>query len=102
MAGRSLHGGSLRESFTHIRYKWFNYILVRMQRTSFGYPLSVPHAVFCGGRTQWVVPKRRPLHAPTAVGGTANGTRWSTVGTLNMGTWAGTATGESLHIGLGH
>ena len=31
---------------------------------------------------------------PTAVGGTADGTRRSTVGTLNMGTWAGT--GEAL------
>ena len=33
-------------------------------------------------------------HAPTTVGGTADGTRQSTVGTLNMGTWAGT--GEAL------
>ena len=32
--------------------------------------------------------------APTTVGGTADGTRRSTVGTLNMGTWAGT--GEAL------
>ena len=39
-------------------------------------------------------PERRPLHAPTTVGGTADGTRRSTVGTLNMGTWA--ETGEAL------
>ena len=34
------------------------------------------------------------LCRPTAVGGTADGTRRSTVGTLTMGTWAGT--GEAL------
>ena len=38
--------------------------------------------------------QRRLLHAPTAVRGTAAGTRRSPVGTLNMGTWAGT--GEAL------
>ena len=68
------------------------------------------NAVFCGGGTQWVMlsaaaakirvknahagPKRRLSHAPTAVRGTAAGTLRSTVGTLNMGTWAGT--GEAL------
>ena len=36
----------------------------------------------------------RRSHAPTTVCGTADGTRRSTVGTLNMGTWAGT--GEAL------
>ena len=72
--------------------------------------MSVAHAVCCGGRTQWVVvsaaaatnragnahggPKRDVRHAPTTVRGTAAGTRRSTVGTLNMGTWAGT--GEAL------
>ena len=40
------------------------------------------------------VPKATFCHAPTTVGGTADGTRRSTVGTLNMGTWAGT--GEAL------
>ena len=29
-------------------------------------------------------------HRPTTVGGTADGNGWSTVGTLNTGTWAGT------------
>ena len=37
---------------------------------------------------------QRQSHAPTTVCGTADGTRRSTVGTLNMGTWAGT--GEAL------
>ena len=73
------------------------------------YPRRVPRAVFCGGGTQWVVlsaaaaksrarnasegPERRPLHAPRppqAVGGTPPAPDWSTEGTLNMGTWAGT------------
>ena len=34
------------------------------------------------------------LRRPSALGGTADGTRRSTVGTLNMGSWAGT--GEAL------
>ena len=33
----------------------------------------------------------RRSHAPTTVGGTADGTRRSTAGTLNIGTWAGTS-----------
>ena len=41
-----------------------------------------------------MVPKGTLQHAPTTVGSTADGTRQSTVGTLNMGTWAGT--GEAL------
>ena len=41
-----------------------------------------------------MVPKGTLQHAATTVGGTADGTRRSTVGTLNMGTWAGT--GEAL------
>ena len=41
-----------------------------------------------------MVPKGTLQHAPTTVGGTADGTRRSTVGTLTMGTWAGT--GEAL------
>ena len=81
-----------------------------VRQTSLCTPMSVFHAVFCGGGTQWVVLSaaaaknrvknakcgtgRRPSHAPTAVRGTADGTRRSTVGTLNMGTWAGT--GEAL------
>eukprot|EP00966_Prymnesium_polylepis_P079897 1851286-Prymnesium_polylepis.2 len=40
------------------------------------------------------VPKRDVRHALTAVCGTADGTRRSTVGTLNMCIWAGT--GEAL------
>ena len=36
--------------------------------------------------------------APTTVGGTADGTRQSTVHTLNMGTWAGT--GKALPLAL--
>ena len=60
---------------------------------------------FCVKSTQWAVlsatsttaksrvgnahvgPKRRLLQAPTAVGGTADGTRRSTVGTMTMGIW---------------
>ena len=37
---------------------------------------------------------QRYFHAPTTICGTADGTRRSTVGTLNMDTWAGT--GEAL------
>ena len=67
--------------------------------------MRVPHAVFCDGRTQWVVlsaaaakhrmenahaaPKRRVPHAPTAIhaaiGGIADGVRRSTVDTLERG-----------------
>ena len=46
----------------------------------------LPYGPFSNGQ--------RLSHAPTAVRGTADGTRRSTVGTLNMGTWAGT--GEAL------
>ena len=74
--------------------------------------MRVCHAVFCGGgRTHWVLvvsaaaaqnrmrdrhrgPKRCLLHAPTAVGGTADGTDRSTGDTENMGESAGT--GETL------
>ena len=72
--------------------------------------MRVYHAVFCGGRTHWVVvsaaaaqnrmrdrycgPKRCLLHAPTAVGGTADGTDQSTGDTENMAESAGT--GETL------
>ena len=45
------------------------------------------------GNRNWG-PERRVLHALTTVGGTTDGTRRSTVSTLNMGTWAGT--GKSL------
>ena len=61
----------------------------------------VPHAVFCDGGTQWVVlsaataqnrmgnaslaPKRRVPHAPTAIGGIADGVRRSTADTLERG-----------------
>ena len=73
--------------------------------------MRVPHAVFCGGGTQWVVlsattakkrvgnahvgPKRRLPHAPTAIGGTADGTRRSTGDTQNVGASAA-GTGEAL------
>ena len=56
---------------------------------------------FCNGRTQWVVmsaaaaknrvrnrqrgPKRRVPHAPTAIGGIADGVRRSTADTLERG-----------------
>ena len=101
--------GPLHESSVHIHYIWLKSGRF-VQRTSFGTPVSVYHAVFCGRHTQWVLlsvpaaknrvrnahagPKRRLSHAPTAVRGTAAGTRRSPVGTLNMGTWAGT--GEAL------
>ena len=68
--------------------------------------MRVPHAGLRAGRTQWVVlsaataeirmgnrhggPKRRVPHAPTAVGGTADGTDRSTRDTQNMGESAGT------------
>ena len=60
--------------------------------------MRVLHAVFCDGRTQWVVlsaaaaknrvrnrqrgPKRRVPHAPMAIGGIADGVRRSTADTL--------------------
>ena len=69
-----------------------------MPQTSFGTAVRIPHAVFCAGRTQWVVlsapaakdrmenairaPKRRVPHAPTAIGGIADGVRRSTADTL--------------------
>ena len=68
--------------------------------------IRVPHTGFCAGRTQWVVLSaaaaksrmgnaslvhtRRVPHAPTAVGGTADGTDRSTGDTQNMGESAGT------------
>ena len=58
-----------------------------MWKTSFGTAMRVSHAVLCGGGTH------HP-HAPTAVGGTADGTDRSTGDTENMGESAGT--GESL------
>ena len=71
----------------------------------------VPHAVFCAGRTQWVVLSapiaknrmgnahvctgRRLLHGPTAIGGIANGVRRSTADTLERVTESA-RTGEPL------
>ena len=40
----------------------------------------------------------RRSHAPTTVRGTADGTRRRTVGTLNMGIWAGTGEALAWHI----
>ena len=72
-----------------------------MGKTSCMHQRRVPHAVFCDGRTQWVVlsatiaknrmgnaysgPKRRVPHAPTAIGGIADGVRQSTADTLERG-----------------
>ena len=54
--------GSLCEYMGHLRDKWFNYY-VRMRKTSPCTAMSIPHAAFCGDRTQWG-------QAPTTVGGT--------------------------------
>ena len=69
--------------------------------TSFGTAMRVSYAVLCGGGTQWVMvsaataenrmgnahggPKRRLPHAPTAIGGIADGARRSTADTLERG-----------------
>ena len=69
--------------------------------TCLGHLHRVSHATFCAGRTQWVVvsaaaaknrmrnrqrgPKRRVPHAPTAIGGIADGVRRSTADTLERG-----------------
>ena len=50
---------------TYIRYKWLNYLSAHATD-----PLSAPAAKNRVRNAQGV-PKRRPLHAPTAVGGTA-------------------------------
>ena len=63
--------------------------------------MRVSYAVLCGGGTQWVMvsaataenrmgnahggPKRRLPHAPTAIGGIADGARRSTADTLERG-----------------
>ena len=93
----------LHESFAHMCYEWFK-STVLSDDVPFRTITRVAHAVLCVKRTQHylltecasrrrnafetrvMVRKGTSSLAPTTVGGTADGTRRSTVGTLNMGT----------------
>ena len=51
--GTAIQSGVLHESSAHMHYIWLKSGRF-VQRTSFRPAMSVSHAVFCGGGTQWV------------------------------------------------